>query len=157
MQQLLDDLADLSGLRDRDALDFALVQLLRTSVLGDHGAVRLVRAIGQGEAQHWLIRAQVHSSDDAPTRDVVWADWSHLPKLSAFPKREQAISSGKVICTVGPPCTTIFPIDTQSSVRSLLEMESDHALSDQVMAITRTMLRMYQNLLGCWTMARRTH
>jgi diguanylate cyclase (GGDEF)-like protein len=148
MQQLLNDLADLSGLRDRDALDFALVQLFRTSILGDHGSVRLVRAIGQAHEQHWLIRAQVHTSHDAPTRDVVWSDWSHLPKLSTFPKREQAITSGKVICTVGPPCTTIFPMDTQSSVRSLLEMESDHPLSEQVLSMTRTMLRMYQNLLG---------
>lgn len=148
MQQLLSDLADLSGLRDRDALDFALVQLFRTSILGDHGAVRLVRAIGLAHAQHWLIRAQVHTRHDAPTRDVAWSDWSHLPKLSAFAKREQAIASGKVVCTVGPPCTTIFPMDTQPSVRSLLEMESDHPLPEQVLSTVRTVLRMYQNLLG---------
>jgi diguanylate cyclase (GGDEF)-like protein len=148
MQQLLNDLADLSGLRDRDELDFALVQMLRTSILGDHGRVRLVRSIGQAQDQHWLIRAELQASHSGPTRDMVWADWSHLPKLSAFPKREQAISTGKVVCTAGPPCTTIFPIDTSPTVRSLLELESDHPLSEQVLAMTHTMLRMYQNLLG---------
>jgi diguanylate cyclase (GGDEF)-like protein len=148
MQQLLNDLADLSGLRDRDALDFALVKLFRTSILGGQGAARLVRAIGQPHEQHWLIRAQMRAGDDAPLRDEIWADWSHLPRLSAFPKREQTITDGKVMCTAGAPCTTIFPIDTQPSVRSLLEIESDQALSEPVIAVAHTVLRMYQNLLG---------
>jgi diguanylate cyclase (GGDEF)-like protein len=148
MQQLLNSLADLSGLRDRDELDFALVQALRANILGGHGAVRLVRAIGQAHDQHWLVRAQTLSSFEPPTRDVVWSDWSHLPKMAAYPKRQQTVSSGEIVSTLGNPCTTIFPIDAHPSVCSLLEMESDHALSEQVLAMTLTMLRLYKNLLG---------
>lgn len=148
MQQLLDNLADLSGLRDRDELDFALVQALGTTILGDLGAVRLVRAIGQAADQHWLVRAQTQAGSQPPTRDVLWSDWSHLPKLAAYPNRQQALASGNIVCTMGSPCTTIVPIDTQASVCSLLEMESDHPLSDQILAMTRTTLRLYKNLLG---------
>ena len=148
MQKLLQGLADLSSLRDRDDLDLALSGLIAKAVPEAIGTTRLVRTIGLAEDQRWLIRAQKISEQTKPERDQVWADWSALPHLSAFPQRQAAMSTGKITRAEGSPCCTVFPIDTRSSVCSLLEVESAQALSAQSEASVQSVLKIYQNLQG---------
>ncbi len=146
MNQLLLDLARLSGLRDREAMDFSLVKLLLRCPMWSVSAVRLVRAAGPMGDQRWLTLAQLQDPNAEPTRDHVWLDLSHLPALSACPHREDAIVTESVVCHGHGPMTTLFPIDTQASVCSLLEVESAQALAPGVQDMFDSVLHLYENL-----------
>jgi diguanylate cyclase (GGDEF)-like protein len=146
MNLLLSGLAKLSGLRDRQAMDFALVKLIRSTDLWQFSMVRLLRAIGPSENQHWLTLASLGLAQTEPERDHIWLDLTGLPRLSDCPQREAAIVTESVVQTGTGPFTTRFPIDTQASVCSLLEVESDQAVSPNVQAMVDSVLRLYENL-----------
>ena len=90
MKKFLDRLVDLSGLRDRDELEFALVMLIGHCDQWTLQSTHLVRAIGHLEDQRWLSRARLSAGQTHPTRDLVWSDWTTLPKLADFPLRQAA-------------------------------------------------------------------
>ncbi len=148
MKKLLHDLANLSGLRDRRELDFALVKMLVHSSQWRVSSTRLMRAVGPADDQRWLTLAHLDTLQPSPDQDQFWFDGSPLPKLSDFKNREAAIVTEAMVRFGGGPVTTIFPIDTQSSVCSLLEIESEHALSTDAESLIDSILRLYENLQG---------
>jgi len=148
MKKLLRDLSYLSGLRDRQAMDFALVKLVAQSDLWCFSAVRLLRAVGPENDQHWVTLGKLDRQHPVPERDHFWFDASRLPRLSDFTQREDAIVTESVVRRGHGPFTTVFPIDTQASVCSLLEVESDEAVSADAEALIDSVLHLYENLQG---------
>lgn len=148
MKTLLKALANLSGLRDRDELDFALITLIRNFTPWHIQSSRLLRAVGPLEDQRWFTCARLGPHQIKPERDLNWSDWRTLPKLEDFPNRQTAITLETIECTGSGPCTTIFPINTQQAVCSLLEVESDHPLGAEAQAQIDSVLWIYQNLQG---------
>jgi diguanylate cyclase (GGDEF)-like protein len=148
MKKLLSDVAHLSGLRDRHDMDFALVKLIAQSKLWCFSSTRLVRAVGPLDDQHWLTLAHLNAQQANPDRDQFWFDGSTLPKLTDFANREAAIVTESVVHAGSGPFTTIFPIDTQNTVCSLLEVESEQALSADTEVLIDSLLRLYENLQG---------
>ncbi len=146
MNQLLNDLASLSGMRDRQAMDFALVTLVRNARPWNLASVRLLRAVGPADKQRWLTLARLERNQTEPEHDQVWLSLEHLPLLGDYPSREAAIVTESVICTGSDPFVSIFPIDTQASVCSLLEVESDQALQPELQHMIDSVLRLYENL-----------
>ena len=148
MQQLLQGLAHLSGLRDRQVMDLTLVTLIGQSELWRFKAVRLLRAVGPPDDQHWVTLGQWDSQNTAPTRDEFWFDLSTLPRLEDFAHREAAVVTESVIRTGAGPFTTIFPIDTQATVCSVLEVASDEVVPASTEAQIDSILHLYENLQG---------
>jgi len=148
MKKLLRDLSYLSGLRDRQAMDFALVKLIGQSDLWHFSVVRLVRAVGPPDDQHWVTLGKLDCQHDAPERDQFWFDPATLPCLAEFPQREDAIVTESVVRSGHGPFTTVFPIDTQASVCSLLEVESEEAVSADTEVLIDSVLHLYENLQG---------
>ncbi len=148
MKKLLRDLSYLSGLRDRQAMDFALVKLIGQSKLWHFSVVRLVRAVGPPDDQHWVTLGKLDRQNDTPERDQFWFDPATLPCLAEFPQREDAIVTECVVRSGRGPFTTVFPIDTQASVCSLLEVESDEAVSADAEVLIDSVLHLYENLQG---------
>lgn len=148
MKNFFDRLVDLSGLRDRDELEFALVSLIGQSGHWRLTSTHLVRAIGHLEDQRWLSRARLSAGQAQPERDRVWSDWTTLPKLADFPLRQAAVNTGEIVRCENRPCITIFPIDVHLSVCSLLEVESEQPLSPASETQIATALRLYLNLQG---------
>lgn len=146
MNHLLKDLAGLSGLRDRQTMDFALVTLIRNSHVWSLAAVRLLRAVGPADKQRWLALAKLERHQIIPEHDQAWLNLEHLPLLSDCAAREAAIVTESVICNGKDPFTTLFPIDTQASVCSLLEVESEQAISTENQQLIDSVLRLYENL-----------
>jgi hypothetical protein len=68
-----------------------------------------------------------------------------LPKLADFPHRQTAARGAVIVRTTG---TTIFPIDTQADVYSLLKVESEAFLPSALEAAIASLLQVYENLLG---------
>ena len=148
MKKLLRDLSFLSGLRDRQAMDFALVKLIAQSDLWQFSVVRLLRAVGPPDDQRWLTLGKMDGQHNQPERDQFWFDVSTLPKLSDFAQREEAIVTEAVVRSGHAPITTVFPIDTQASVCSLLEVESAIAVSADTEVLVDSVLHLYENLQG---------
>ncbi|MBB1074643.1 GGDEF domain-containing protein [Rhodoferax sp. 4810] len=148
MQKLLQGLAHLSGLKDRQVMDLTLVTLIGQSELWRFKAVRLLRAVGPPDDQHWVTLGQWDSQHTAPARDEFWFDLSTLPRLEDYAHREAAIVTESVIRTGTTPFTTIFPIDTQATVCSVLEVESDAAVPASTEAQIDSILHLYENLQG---------
>jgi diguanylate cyclase (GGDEF)-like protein len=146
MKKLLRDLSYLSGLRDRQAIDLMLVKLVAHSALWHFSAVRLLRAVGLRDNQHWLTLGRLESQQDEPERDQFWFDVSALPRLADFAHREAAIVTESVVRVGDGPYTTIFPIDTQVTVCSLLEVESGQPVSPDTEVLIDSVLHLYENL-----------
>lgn len=148
MQELFSAMASLSGLRDRHDMDFALVKLIAQSSHWHINATRLLCAVGQLDNQRWLTRGRMNRPQTSPEQDLVWANWSSLPKLGDYPERVAAIVTEGVMRSGSGPCTTIFPIETQLATGSVLEVESDRPLSASVETTIQSILLIYQNLQG---------
>lgn len=148
MKKLLRDLSFLSGLRDRQAMDFALVKLIGQSDLWHFSVVRLLRAVGPPDDQRWLTLGKLDDQHNKPERDQFWFDVTTLPRMSDFPQREEAIVTESVVRSGRGPFITVFPIDTQASVCSLLEAESAEAVSADTEVVIDSVLHLYENLQG---------
>ena len=148
MTELLNALANLSALRDRDEMDFALVELITRANHWHVSASRLLRAVGHLEDQRWLTRARLAERQASPECDRVWADWSGLPKRADHAHREAAVRTQAIVCAGAGPFITICPIDTQQPVCSLLEDESEEPLPTQSQEQIERILQIYRNLQG---------
>ena len=91
MKKLLQDLSHLSGLRDRQAMEFDLVRLVIQSHLWRFQTVRLVRAVGPPDDQRWVTLGKLSQGQTQPERDPFWFDASTLPRLANYAQREEAI------------------------------------------------------------------
>jgi diguanylate cyclase (GGDEF)-like protein len=148
MKKLLQDLSHLSGLRDRQAMEFDLVRLIVQSDIWRFQTVRLVRAVGPPDDQRWITLARLSQGQSQPEWDKVWFDTSTLPLLADFAHREEAIMTESTVRFGQAPYSTIFPIDTQASVCSLLEVESTEPVSAVTEALIDSVLRLFENLQG---------
>jgi diguanylate cyclase (GGDEF)-like protein len=148
INQLLSALARLSALREREALEDALVELVRRDIVPQSHWVRLVRAIGEPGQLHWLIRATYVEELDTTERDQVWGEWSKLPPFSDFPHRQQAVSVGDVVQHGSAPCLSVFPLERDPSLPSVLEIQSNQAIAATTCSTIEAVLAIYRNLIG---------
>lgn len=148
MKKLVDGLARMSGLRDRDELDFAFIRLVADCASDSVDSTWLVRVVGDGEDRRCLTRARLDAQHTQPLRDAAWTNWDALPKLVDFPGRQEAVERGKIVYVGSGPHTTIFPIGGGQGVWAVLEIESELAVSAQTEAVIEGIVLTYQNLHG---------
>jgi diguanylate cyclase (GGDEF)-like protein len=145
MQQLLQGLAQLTGLKDRQQMDLALVRLIGGSGLWRVSAVSLSCAVGAKNNQHWFNLGQLDTQLTKPELDAFRLDLGGLPRLGDFVHREAAILGKSVVRSGEGPCTTVFPIATHASV---LELTSDTPLGADAESLINSLLQIYDNLQG---------
>ena len=148
MNVLVQSLAALGGLRDRDALDTELVRLVLTSSGVALEAATLIRIVGEGDERRCLTLAALQSGQTQPTRDVLWSDWSLLPHVSDFPLRATALEKGRAVSSTASPHQVVLPIGTAQGLQILLEVSARHALAPTTIDLLQSILLTYQNLLG---------
>ena len=146
MSELVDQLAELTGSRDRDVLDTTLAAALRD--LLDPLSVTMLRCVGPEGAQHWLTRARLARHDTAASADPVWVDIETLPKLADFPQRLVALQSESALMRAGSPALSIFPLATDREVVGVVEIETDKPLSKAAQRTVTSILRVYRNVQG---------
>jgi len=148
MNVLVQSLAALGGLRDRDALDTELVRLVLTSAGVALEAATLIRIVGEGDERRCLRLADLQVGQAQPSRDVLWSDWSLLPHISDFPLRATALEKGRAAVSAGSPYQVVLPIGTTQGLQILLEVSAPHALTPTTIDLLQSILLTYQNLLG---------
>ncbi len=143
MPELVDNLADLTSQKDRDALELALVGTIK-DLLAPR-SVAIYRGVGDRDNQRWLTCARLGPGESLPSTDSAWANLDTLPKLAEFPLRLQAIATQQVNIEVGQPTRTVFPLAWNLDAPGVLEIETQTPLSDESRNLVTGVLRLYRN------------
>ncbi|MGQ0709668.1 MAG: GGDEF domain-containing protein [Rhodoferax sp.] len=145
MDTLVDGMASLSGMRDRDALDAAAVRLVLEHVGRGVVGARLLRIVGDPPDQRCLVRAQMRSGQTEVQADPVWVDWSTLDALGQHPLRHSAFSNSNAQWDEE---RAVFVLVGERGPWGLLEVDSTQTLTAAQRAVVDAILRTYQNVLG---------
>lgn len=148
MNALVQSLAAMSGLRDRDALDAALVRLVMDGSDSHLESACLIRVVGEGEDRRCLVQARLERGQTQITHDLIWTDWTTLPHVSGFPLRLQALAEGATVHALAASHTTVIPLQTPQGTWGLLELVADAALSAHSLELLDGILQTYHNVVG---------
>jgi diguanylate cyclase (GGDEF)-like protein len=143
MSQLVDNLANLTSLRDRDALDIALVSAINDLLQPETTAI--FRPVGNEGSERWLCSAQMTSQQAAPVFEASWTDVTALPHLAEFPIRQQVGSTGKMARSGTRPDITAFSVVGSPRTSGILELATHDPLPDESVRIIEGVLRLYAN------------
>ena len=149
MIELVNALANLSALRNRDQLDFDLVNLVQQLCGQGRCAIRLVCVVGDAQHARWLTCCHLDAGSDAPQRDTVSVDLSALPLLESVGYWHTALTSGQVNQVGSGPYATVFPCggDAQSAA-GVMEVLSPSPINAELRGVLSGVLRIYHNLQG---------
>ncbi|MBA3059182.1 MAG: GGDEF domain-containing protein [Gammaproteobacteria bacterium] len=148
MSHLVDKLADLTGLRDRDALDLALVTAIHDLLQPQSAAI--YRVVGEAGNERWLSTAQMNADQQTPTFDSAWSDLLTLPRLLDYPLRQQASTTRQMAQSCPFSGITVFPVSSNPGSVGVLEIATLEPLSQESSRLVSGVLRLYlnfQNLL----------
>jgi diguanylate cyclase (GGDEF)-like protein len=146
MSQVVDQLAEITGFRDRDLLDTTLVTALRDLLRPVRVAIH--RCVGDDADRRWLTRATLALRDVAAAADPLWTDLDDLPPLDAYPARLQALRQQEAVALAGPTHLAVFPLTTDREVVGVLEIESELPLDGASHRMVGSILRIYRNFQG---------
>lgn len=148
MAQIVDQLAELTGLRDRDTLDVSLVSSIRDLLTPRSVAVH--RVVGDAGDERWLTRALLTAGDVAARADSSWADPQSLPLLVEHPERLRSLQSATEVELAGPDgaCTLLLPLASDTGVVGVVEVVTDQPLPDEFKRLLVGVLRIYRNVQG---------
>src|SRR5471032_2574888 len=109
MSEIIDHLASLTGLRDRDTLDVSLAHAMRDLLAPKR--VAIYRLVGDQGEERWLTRAALNADSPAAISDPAWVDLNDLPRAADRPVWLECLTTAQVISTkVGDTVTTLFPV-----------------------------------------------
>lgn len=149
MKRLVDGLVRMSRLRDRDALDQALVQLVgQHADLGVETA-QLIRVVGENQDRRCLTLAAYGAVAQPPAPNLLWEDWTLLPHLADDGLRLQAVADNAPAVSSSQPLRIVFPIElTLGEVGLLLEVVANQPFSPELLDVLDSSVQNYRNLLG---------
>ena len=143
MSDLAHTLADLTALRDRDALDLALVRAI-SDLVHPQTAV-ICRVVGDSNNERWLTSARWNAQELTPSADSAWSRLDLLPHLAEHPLRQQAAQTRGVTPSASYPGLTVFPISHNAGNIAVLEIGTLAPLSDEQIRLVTGVLRLYLN------------
>jgi|CXWL01.1.fsa_nt_gi diguanylate cyclase (GGDEF)-like protein len=143
MPELVDNLADLTSQKDRDALELALVGTIKDLLAPL--SVAIYRGVGERDNQRWLTCARLGPGESLPSTDSAWANLDTLPKLTDFPLRLQATETQQVGVEAGQTARTVFPLARNLDAPGVLEIETQTPLTDESRNLVTGVLRLYRN------------
>jgi len=146
MSQIVDQLAELTGLRDRDTLDVSLVSSIRD--LLHPCSVAVHRVVGDSGDERWLTRAHLGIDDVAARADSSWADPRSLPLLAERPQRLHCLQVAGEVQLDGDETTLLLPLVSDTGVAGVVEIVTPRPLSEDVKRLLTGVLRIYRNVQG---------
>lgn len=148
MQIVIDGLAELCSLRDRNDLDMALVRLVVNSGRGLITDSKLIRLVGDESQIKCITKAGFlfgsTSAEDAPLS----SDFQSLPDIRKFPWRLQAFNTERTVVGGEMPELLEIPIFSAGQVTSILEVSSYTKIPAENIAAIVGIARLYENFEG---------
>src|ERR1700743_596059 len=123
MSEIIDHLASLTGLRDRDTLDVSLAHAMRDFLAPRRVAV--YRLVGDQGEERWLTRAALLSDSPAAIADPAWVDLTSLPRAVERPEWLECLTTSKIIeSKVDGIVTTLFPVMSDTGAVGVIELQT---------------------------------
>jgi diguanylate cyclase (GGDEF)-like protein len=145
MPQIVDQLADLTALRDRDSLDTALVTTLHELLqLQD---IAIYRLVGPVRNEHWLTCAWLKEGTNTVLSGDARIELDELPRDFDYPQRQEALYKQAPVIS-NKSSITVFPLVSRSAAQGVLELGSSHVMSPESVQLVSAVLRLYQNFQG---------
>jgi diguanylate cyclase (GGDEF)-like protein len=143
MTDLVNRLANLTAIRDRDALDIALVNAINELLLPLSTCI--CRVVGDAGNERWLISAKLQLGQTTPTSDSAWSPVELLPLVASHPLRQSAASTQQVQQGSGNPSVTVFPLAGTVDSIGVLEISTSEPMDADSLRLVTGVLRLYAN------------
>ncbi len=144
MGKVVDQLAELTGYKDRDVMDVTLVVALRDML--SPLSVSIYRAVGPAEDQRWLSRAHLGQDERVPSADSLGAELSSLAPLAQYPSRAACLQKRELRESASrSEFTCHFPLVSEHDGDGVLEIVTRTRLSPAEQRTVSGMLRVYHN------------
>ncbi|HYP31851.1 MAG TPA: GGDEF domain-containing protein, partial [Burkholderiaceae bacterium] len=122
MSEIIDHLASLTGLRDRDTLDVSLAHAMRDFLAPR--CVAVCRLVGEPGDERWLTRAALLYDAPAATADPAWVDLESLPRADQRPARLQCLNTAEIVeQRTDGLFTTLFPVMSDTGAVGVIELQ----------------------------------
>lgn len=143
MSQIIDYLTEITGFRDRESLDLALVAGLKEMI--SPVSVAIYRPVGDPKDLRWLTCARQNAEDLVASADPAWAELSSLPRLADHPDRCRALEGHPVRTHRGSAHVSLFPMVTERGIAGVLEAETAEVMDEAVSSMVCGVLHVYCN------------
>jgi diguanylate cyclase (GGDEF)-like protein len=145
MPEIIDHLASLTGLRDRDTLDVSLAYSMRDLLAPRR--VAIYRLVGNPGEERWLNRAELTADSIAATADPAWVDLNDLLRAKERPSWLECMTTAQVITSkVDDTVTTLFPAISDTGAVGVIELETVHPIGPKTRRLVFGVLRIYRNV-----------
>ncbi|NML18785.1 GGDEF domain-containing protein [Azohydromonas caseinilytica] len=147
MTLLIDQLAELTGHRDRRQADAFLLETLRE--LLEPVALALHRCVGEAPEQRWLTCAQWRG--EAGRRPYAAArryDFDLLPTLESRPEWAECARHTRIVELPGSPAVTLLPLVAGAQCVGVVELHSTRPLAAYMLRSAAALVRLYGNFLA---------
>ncbi len=145
MSEIIDHLASLTGLRDRDTLDVSLAHAMRDFLAPRRVAV--YRLVGDQGDERWLTRAALLADAPAAIADPAWVDLDSLPRATERPEWLECLTTAKIIeSKVDGVVTTLFPVMSDTGAIGVIELQTERNIGAKMRRLVFGVLRIYRNV-----------
>jgi diguanylate cyclase (GGDEF)-like protein len=144
MAKVIEQLAELTGYKDRDVMDVTMVVALRDML--NPLSVAIYRAVGPPDEEVWISRAYLAQNERVPTADSLGTDLAQLPPVDQYPTRLACLRRREVRESASrSEFTCHFPLVSDHEGDGVLEVVSRTRLSPSEQRTVSGMLRVYHN------------
>lgn len=143
---LVDQLADVTGVRDLEQLDLSLVTLLCETLQPVRAAV--YATVSDGANQRWYLRASQAPGESLPRSDAFTLRMDGLPLRGEQPLLDQCATSQRFQCERAPDGEGFmsgFPLFEDMGSLGVLQLDTDTPLRQETQRQVGSLLRFYGN------------
>lgn len=148
MPQLVDRLADLIGLRDRDELDVALTRLSWELLGTGAKSIAILRPVGDEGDRRWLTRIRFDLTQVAPRIVPTDAALDDFPRLAELSRHKETMAVGQIRRYHAATALTLFPLSAEHEGLGVFEVETALPLPAETEHMLASILRIYHNFQG---------
>lgn len=147
MGNVVEQLAEITGFKDRDVMDVTMVVAMRDML--SPLSVSIYRAVGGPDDQRWMTRARLGAEDAVATADPLSTPMDQLPPLSAFPARMACLQKHELReSATGNEFTCHFPLLSEHDGDGVLEIVTRTRLSPAEQRTVSAIVKVYHNFQG---------
>jgi len=146
MSRLVEQIAELTAFRDRDALDFSLATALQELLRPE--SIAIYRVVGAAGERRWLLRSRVGTGGAEAAADSLWSEIETLPALAALPHHALCLQGSRIVPLAGAPALTLFPLAAEGEAVGVLEVRAPQPLARDAQQLVCAVLRIYRNFQG---------
>jgi diguanylate cyclase (GGDEF)-like protein len=148
MGNVAEQLAELTGYKDRDVMDVTMVVAMRDMLAPL--SVSIYRAVGSPEDRRWMTRARLKADDAVASADPLSTPLSELPTLDQFPARLACLQKHEVRESGSDEgdSTCYFPLLSEHDGDGVLEIVSQSRLTLAEQRTVSAIVKVYHNFQG---------